>query len=471
MPQAAPNDSPGWARPVAWVIAAAVFGFLCAGSLGRAGQLLWPFGVDGAYFLQRAWLGGHAPFDQRTLLTNEIGRGAFGGRHHSPLIGLFVPVAGVFRSYGALLAAQAAVLALGVIPLFALCWQAAGDRVTALVLLLAALSVPGFFEIPVTDFRLVTPALVLVPAAIGGAVFGSWPYVLAATVACCAVREGCAPVLLAALPWLVWERQRRSAAPRAWVVPVLAMGIPALLWMVGTEWRAGLYPGHRGLFDDQELHLGGLATWWVELFASDLRGERGDSILGLRLLRVVGAGSLLFLLRPLAVLPLGLYWFAAILHSGMINPGQTHYFAPLVGVGMALIPLSLTGPGLQRRWRLGVAASVLVVNLFAAPLQGPIRPLDAAARLGAPIPEAALAADIGPDEAVLASDWLLPTVPARARLWSTTDLGGHLGAPLADVDVVLLARGDAWESTLRAAGFHPVVTTRHALVLRRTESR
>lgn len=470
--EAAPQ--PGWARPVAWLLAAAVFGWLTAGALGRAQHMLWPFGIDSAYFLQRAWLGWEEPLGRRTLLTNEIGRGAFGGRHHSPLIGLFVPAAAMFRSYASLLVAQAAIVALGVLPLFALCWRSSRDRVLALVLLLAALSAPGFLEIPVLDFRLITPALVLVPVAIGAAVFGGWPLVFAATVAACGAREGCAPLLLSCVPWLMWERSRRLPEERrSWLLVLLAVGLPAAAWWVGTEWRAGLFPGHRGILVDQDLSVG-VPAWAFELFASDLRGERGDPpILIARILRVAGAAALLIALRPLALLPFALYWAAASLHSGMINPHQVHYYAPLVGVAVALVPLALTGP---RPWprgaRIGGGLVVLGVNLlvpwYAA---GPVDTVEAARRvLQEPIPEAGLAVEhVGPGDRVVASDWLVPTIEARATVWSTADRGGIFVTSYDDIDVVLLSVGDGFEPEVRAAGFVEVARTDGAIVLRRPD--
>lgn len=189
----------------------------------------------------------------------------------------------------------------------------------------------------------------------------------------------------------------------------------------------------------------------------------------LRLLRVMGAACLLFVLRPLALLPFGLYWFGAALHSGGINPGQVHYFAPLVGVALALVPLALTGPsGIGRRWAAVGAAVVLGVNLLAPGLGGPIDVVESARLALAPRPpEADIAQLVGPDEGVLATDWLLPTVSARRQLWTTGDLGSPISPDFDDVDAVLLVIGDHFEDQIRGEGFVTIERRGQAMLLRR----
>lgn len=457
-----------WAALVAVLVAALVW----RGALGRALQLQWAWGIDGGYFLQRTWQGAVDPFAPRTLFWDEAGSGTHGGRHHSPIVSLFVGPMALRPHLTTLLATQALVLGAGVLPLFALCWNCVRRRGVSLLLLCAALSVPGFFAIGVGDFRLLAPALVLVPACIGAAVFGTWPAAFAATVLACSVREEIAPLLLFLLPFLVSERARREQVgwKQSYRIPILAVGLPAVLWHLITMWRADLQiPGQLMGFAG----LDGTPAWrlpleWAGMLLADVRGDLTDPPrLLLRLLAVGGVSSVLFLRRPWALAGLFVFWVGASENSGVVNPGQVHYYAPLVGLYVALVPLALTGWARGGLWVPGFGAALLLVGhalLPALPVSVGEAWDQASHEAG---PEWELAATIGPDESVLASGWLLPTVSPRQQIWCTCDLRDSRFRLYERVDVVFLMMGESYEEEVRAAGFVQVARANQGMLFRR----
>ena len=461
-------ETPGRAWWAAFAIGAVVAWVVWRGAVSRAEHLQWAWGIDGGYFLQRIWQGGVDPFAPRTIFWDEAGGGTHGGRHHSPIVSLFVPGLALRPRFSTLLAMQALVLGTAVVPLFALAWRCSKDRLAAIALLLAALSVPGFLAIGVGDFRLLAPAMVLVPATVLAAVFGPWPAAFAATVLTCSVREELAPLLLSVLPLLTAERARRRDARLrdVWRVPAIAVGIPALLWQLGTMWRANLL---------QEGSLAGFGVvdgplWQAPLeftgkLLADLRGEYTDPPRLLwRLLQVGGLAPLLLLLRPLAGLAVLVFWVGACVHSGVVNPGQVHYYAALVGLYMALVPLALGRA--DRRVALVGAGVLLVGHLLVPPLPVSVREaLDVASEPVAP--EWALAEQIGPDEVVLASGWLLPTVAPRQEIYCTSDFRDSRFALYRKADVALLMVGEKWEQEIRDAGFVEVARANQGMLLRK----
>ncbi len=449
-----------------------VFVGLASSALVR--QMVWPWGSDGAYFLQRAWEATQGPVQKRTLLFLEQGHGAWGGRHHSPIISLFAPFVALWPRYATLLVVQAAVLGLGVLPLFALCWRATEDRVTALLLLAAAVSVPGFLAIGVADFRLVTPALALVPAFVLAVVFGPWPAVVAATVVACSAREEVAPLLLAASPWLVWERSRRSEESLRESARILLVSfiVPALLWQIGTSWRLHLYmPNASSGFSD--ISLATLPQTAFDVYSQDLRGTLVENRLIVGQLQVLGLAAPLLLLRPLAALPLGLFWFGAGMHAGVVNHHQLHYYAPLVGLFMALIPLAVSGPpnGTARRKHLARGlAVVLVVAHFMVPFyETPVPVRIGWASLGQELPpEWELAERIGPTEQVVAAGWLLPLIRPRRHLYESNEFGDvNRIEILPHITAAFLIPNDNLQPTILEAGFEEVARTNNAILYRR----
>ena len=469
------SDRPGLTWFAAAVVALLVAVLVWRGLCGRALQLQWAWGIDGGYFLQRTWQGAVDPFAPRTLFWDEAGSGTHGGRHHSPIVSLFVGPMALRPHLKTLLATQAAILGAGVLPLFALCWNCTRHRGMALLLLCAALSVPGFFAIAVGDFRLLAPALVLVPACIGAAVFGPWPAAFAATVLACSVREEVAPLVIFLLPFLVSERARRAEVgwKQSYRVPVLSVGLPAALWHLGTMWRADLQmPGQLMGFAG----LDGTPAWqlpleWGGMLLSDLRGELTDPPrLLLRLMSVGGVASLLLLSRPWALAGLLIFWVGASENSGVVNPGQVHYYAPLVGLYVALVPLALTGWQRGRGWFPGVGAGVLLLGHALLPAL-PVSVEEAWNQAShEPGPEWDLAATIGPDESVLASGWLLPTISPRQEIWCTCDLRDAHSWVYERVDAIFLMKGDSYEGEVRAAGFVEVARANQGILFRRPEA-
>lgn len=469
----APGPGRAWLPAVGVALAVALFVGVASAALAR--QMVWPWGSDGAYFLQRAWEATQGPTQRRTLLVLEQGHGAWGGRHHSPIIALYAPFVALWPRYSTLLAVQSALLGLGVLPLFVLCWRATQDRVTALLLLLAAVSVPGFLATGVTDFRLVALALALVPAAVLAAVFGPWPAAFAATVLACAVREEVAPLLLVALPWLIWERHRRGDRTR-WAearVLLLGVGLPALAWQLLTSWRLGMYmPGAATSFGHFDLLT--LPQTLVSVISQDLRGAlTSPPPLFVRLLQVLGLTAPLLLLRPLAALPLLLFWFGAGINIGVVNPGQIHYYAPVVALFMALTPLALGNVEASPRRRLvaqGLAVAMIGLHVAVPFYETPLPVRDGWDRRAEPPPdERALAALIGPTEGVLATGWLLPLLPPRRNLYCTHDSNGadqSDALPMVDVGFFMLPdHGEA--RPVVDAGFEEVGRTRNAVLYRR----
>jgi|GEM_PF-3644128 len=470
-PRKIPLPEPGWAWLVAVVIAVAVGWLVARGALGRAGQLQWAWGIDGGYFMQRIWQGAVDPFAERTLFYTEAGAGTYGGRHHSPIVSLFIPALALRPHFTTLLVTQGALLGAGVLPLFALCWRCCEDRVVALALLVAALSVPGFFAVGVGDFRLLAPAMVLVPAALGAAVFGPWPAVFAATVLACSVREEIAPLLVVLLPFAVAERAARNQARwtvAGWV-PLLAMALPALLWQAGTMWRASLYqPGALSGFAAGNPD-GIVATLrdWSGMLASDLKGDYTDPPRVLRrVMEVGGIAGLLLLRKPLAIPAVLLFWVGAAVNIGVVNPGQVHYYAPLVGVFVALVPLSLGALDMRALGLVG--AGVLGLAHWLLPAL-PVSTDDALFLARQPRgPEWEMASTIDPDEVVLASGWLLPTVAPRQEIYCTCDLSDTRYVEVYPrVDVAYLMVGEAFEQEVRDAGFVEVARENQGILLRR----
>lgn len=439
-------------------------------------QMLWPWGSDAGYFLQRVWQGAHDAFAERTLIWNEDGAGTHGGKHHSPIISLYVPWLAMRPRYETLLWLQAAVLGAGVLPLFALCWRVCRDRATAIALLIAAVSVPGLIAIGIGDFRPVAPAVVLVPALVGAAVFGPWPAAFAATVLACSTREEVAPFVLAMLPLLVSERTRRASGTPgwgAWRVPLLAVGVPAVLWMFGTGWRAELLNPMASI---PGLELGERPLWTVPLrlgglLVGDLLGNVVDSPrMIVRQVQVAGLAVLLLALRPWAALPMLVMWLGGCLAAGVVNPGQIHYYAPLVGLSVALVPLGLgrEGPAGQKRAR-AAATAMLVLHLALPWFQGPVSVREALWLAGQErLPEWQLAEGIADNDRVLASDWLLPTMTPRQDVWLTGDLNDR-GFDPSDYDVALLVPDDPWMDRIAAAGFVEVDRRRQGVLLRREQ--
>ena len=101
------NYGPGRAWLGALLVSLIVAWLVARGALGRSAQMMWPWGSDSGYFLQRAWQGSHDAFADRTLIWNEDGEGTHGGKHHSPIISLFVPFVAVRPAYETLLLVQA----------------------------------------------------------------------------------------------------------------------------------------------------------------------------------------------------------------------------------------------------------------------------------------------------------------------------------------------------------------------------
>lgn len=462
-------SSPGLAWLGAVVVALLVAVVVWRGAMGRAMQLQWAWGIDGGYFLQRIWQGATDPFAARTIFWDEAGDGTYGGRHHSPIVSMFVPGLALRPQLSTLLAMQAACIGAGVLPLFAFCWRCTRDRMAALALLVAAVSVPGFLAIGVGDFRLLAPALVLVPATVFAAVFGPWTAAFAATVVTCAVREEVAPLLIALLPLLVTERAARAGGSwrEHWTVPVCAVALPALLWQGITMWRADLLqPGSFTGFAGFDVPPAEVPLKMLSMLLADVRGEHTQPPrLLLRLLALGGLVPLLLGLRPWAVLGVGAFWVGACVHAGVVNPGQVHYYAALVGLYVALVPLALGRVG-GRRLALGGAAVLLVVHALLPP--GPVsvrEALEIADHDAAP--EWELVKQIAPDEVVLASGWLLPLVPPRQEVFCTSDFRDSRHGLYARADVAFLMVGEAFEDEIRAAGFVEVARANQGMLLRR----
>jgi hypothetical protein len=470
-----PASGPGLAWIGAAAIAVTVGVVVWLGAAGRASQLQWAWGIDGGYFLQRVWQGTEDPFAPRSLFWDEAGSGLHGGRHHSPIVSLFVPAMALHPHFHALLAMQAVLLGAGVLPLFALCWRSCRARGSALLLTAAAVSVPGFLATGVGDFRLLAPAMVLVPATVGAAIFGPWPAVFAATALTCGVREELAPLLLCLVPWLVVERARWAGGGWRdhWRAPVWAVALPSVLWQLGTMVRADLLqPGQvMGFAGTDGAPVWMLPVAWGKMLVADLAGQHtGPPRLVLRLLAVGGLACLGMLRRPWSLLGFLVFWMGACLNVGVVNAHQVHYYAPLVGLFMALVPLALgraPGERARPRWFVPAAAcAVLAVHWLAPPLPVSVRD---ALRDGAqePAPEWELARRIRPDERVLASGWLLPTIAPRQEIYCTSDLRDSRFALYEHVDVAFLMVGEAFEQEIREAGFVEVARANQGMLLRR----
>lgn len=470
-----PAAGPGRAWLPAILLALAVGGFigLCSATVAR--HMIWPWGSDSAYFLQRAWEATQGPVQPRTLLMLEQGHGAWGGRHHSPIISLYAPFVALWPRYETLLLVQSALLGLGVLPLFVLCWRATEDRITALLLLLAAVSVPGFIAIGVGDFRLVTTALALVPAVVLAAVFGPWPAMVAASVIACAAREEVAPLLLVALPWLVWERSRRRDESLWVAARTLGLGValPALAWQIGTSWRLAMFlPGATTGFGSVELTT--LPGTFLSVLVQDLRGALTPSPpLIVRIVQVLGLTAPLLLLRPLAALPLVLFWFGAGINQGVVNATQIHYYAPVVALFMALTPLALGRPDASaRRTHLVRGLCVLLVALHVVVpfFDTPVSVADAWDRRNEEPPEERqLAALIGPTEPVIASGWLLPLLAPRRHMYCSQELSvdsQYDVLPSLTAALFILPLEDEAHVVIDS-GFEEVGRTRNAVLYRR----
>lgn len=450
------------AAVVALALAVALFTRHLA--LARADAMLWPWGQDLAWFMQRAWQVFADPEGGRTLLMNEMGRGPHAGRHHSPIVSAFAPAMALSPNLRTMLTVQAAFVGAAVLPLAAVAWRCSERVFPAALLLAAALSTPAFLPIGFGDLRLVAPALALVPALVGFAVFGSWPGMLAATVLACAVREEVAVLVIAALPFLAWERHQRGGSLR----PLLAVAIPALLWHLGTTWRATLLAGglestFAGAGIGDLLRDPGTV---MQVLGADLRGELAEPPRFLvRTLLALGATGALMLRKPLALLPLGAYWLGACLHAGVVNAHQLHYYAPLVGFAAAVAPLAL---GATRRLGLAAAALVLVLNVSLPAFDGPVRIDETLSMTDAPAPPWELAARVGRHEPALVSDWVAPLLPPRELLWMDQDLRDARWGVYRRIQVALLQDNAPAVEELLALGWREEARAGGVVLLRPT---
>ena len=215
-----PSTTPGQGRVdrvLPWSLAAATFAGLYLVAMLRAHTLLG--GYDLATFSQAAWLitSGRAPFV--TI------RGLHLLGDHSYLI--FYPIAwltSVLPTVPTLLAVQAASLAAGIVPLWALARRVVGLGVPAAVGLSVAYAVfPAMHNINFFDFH---PEVLVVPALIGAVLFALtdrwWLYAGCVALAL-ASREDISVVVVFLGVLLVIEGRRRAgvattAAGLAWLV-------------------------------------------------------------------------------------------------------------------------------------------------------------------------------------------------------------------------------------------------------------
>jgi uncharacterized membrane protein len=211
-------------------------------------------GYDIAYFLQDAWLINHGQAPFSTLRGLHLL-----GDHASPI---FYPVAWLTRLGSpvvVLLALQSAALALGVVPLWAICRRLAGLGPGASGAVLAAYALyPALHNLNLADFH---PEVLAVPALLGAVLFGltrRWPAFSACVGVALLCKEDLAVVVAALGLFLFVQGIRRPGLITAGAgLAVLLFDVRILLphFAGGSYAQLSLLSHYGTTFTDVALHM------------------------------------------------------------------------------------------------------------------------------------------------------------------------------------------------------------------------
>jgi hypothetical protein len=453
--------------PDARVLAADRTGVAVA--LGLAGVLFaggwirhvnyWSGTLDMGVFDQGVWLLSRGSTPNVTV----IGRNLFAD-HLSPVLIALAPLYRLHASVAWLIAVQSLCLGATVLPLRALARHEGAPAWTATLLVVC--SAP-LFSAAWFDFHPSTLAVLPLAIALLGARQGRRALCLGAAVAVILCRADTAWVLMGIA--IVGRREVRR--------PLIALAVAGTL--AGTLVPTLL--GGRGHWD---AHYGNLGSGPADAILHPWR-------VVVALLSAGSVRTLLLWLLPVGLLPLARpRWVIALVVSGLpllvsqfpgTHVAWYHYgaqFMPLAVAG-ALVVIAETG---GRSWfvhRLAVG-----LPLIALALLSPFSPAAPdgqrvwrflAAPAGVDVGGAVTA--VGPDDAVSASDHLLPQLTHRRQIWpyptpfAPVEPKGLGPDPspraAARIDVVLIERGERQDAA-RRAGFAPVPDTPDGVeVLRR----
>lgn len=430
-------DSAGADRVLPWAFFVGLFAVLAGFALARAHGI--EEGADLGTFTQGAWLitRGDPPFltiRDTHLLAEQAGF-------------TFYPVAGLTSFLPAiptLLVVQAALLAVGVVPLWRIARQIADLRVGASLVLLSAYALyPAIHELNTAGFH---PAALALPALLGMALFGltgRWWFFAACAVVAVLTRADLALVTLAFGGLLVMEGRRRPG--------LITMGVSfgylvLALLVIQPHYNDGAFI-HAVAFEGYgSSPLGALGGLLADPFSAigDLIDQQNFEIL------VMLFAPVFFLpfVAPrylLPVVPLEcLYLIANVSEERVARPEHTVAITAFVFVATAI---GLSKIGRRSIERVNVDRRVLVALLFAStvffiqdapasPYQEPwawgTRDVADQARLAA--------ADLVPDgDSVRASPALLPLLAEREALYELDTTGNpHVRRAAEGVDAVLL---------------------------------
>jgi len=191
-------------RLLPWTLAGLIFAGLAALSLLHHYTLL--DGYDMGYFRQAAWLIQHG---HPVFVTS---RGLYLlGDHASPIFWPIAWITAPFPPTGSLLVLQSAALALGVVPLYAICRRIAGLAVgPSVVVVVAYGAYPALHNVNLFDFH---PEVAAVPALLGATLFGltrRWVPYAGCVVVALLCKEDFALVVASLGVFLALEGHRRA---------------------------------------------------------------------------------------------------------------------------------------------------------------------------------------------------------------------------------------------------------------------
>ena len=344
----------------------------------------------------------------RPLDVTEVGGDQISrlGAHVDPILALLAPLWLLWPSPTMLLVVQAAVVALGALPISWLGRKHLGSEWAGTLCGLAYLAYPAVQWLSLDEFHPVALACPLLAFAFWYLDEDRlWAFVPFALLAALTKEE--IPLVIAALGvWYAFAKRRWLAGG---AIAVLGAAATALsLGVVMPHFREGAEPAFYGRYDA----VGGSPAGIVEtaltdpLVIAEALGERRDLAYLLELAVPLGG---LFLLTPLALVAALPELLANLLSSVSTQTSiRFHYTAPIAPFVLAAAILGAARLGRPRE----AAAALLACSVVAGIVLGPLR-------AGELVPEPRSDHDRVADRAVA-------LIPSGAAVSSTNGLGGHL---------------------------------------------